>query len=56
MPFMSPDPRTSLQIVREDLRTRAERRARRWVLRELDRLSTDRQHHATGSIERRHGS
>ena len=38
MPFTVSDPRHALPVVRADLKIRAERKARQWVLRELDRL------------------
>ena len=41
MPFTHPDRRNGS---RADLKIRAERKARRWVLRELDRLSHEQKH------------
>jgi hypothetical protein len=40
MPFIILDPRTGTRVAITDSKSKAEQKARRWVLRELDRLGT----------------
>jgi hypothetical protein len=40
MPFIILDPRTGMRVAITDSKSKAEQKARRWVLRELDRLGT----------------